>query len=330
MNHVELSIIVVSYNTRELTLECLRSLYTQTDGISFEVFVVDNASSDYSAEAIAESFPQVKMIRLDENIGFARANNLAAERARGDYLLLLNPDTVILDKAIQKLLSFAHTRPENGIYGGRTLFGDGTLNPSCCWARSTPWSEFCRTIGLSTLFRRNAAFDPESLGRWPRDTIREVDIVTGCFFLIRRNLWEHMNGFDPAFFMYGEEADLCLRARAAGARPIICPDAAIIHYGGRSETNRANKLVQMLRARRLLMQRHWTSRWISFGRATQTLAVLHRLMAYHSLAHLRLRAAKNASAAFTEVWRRRREWSAHSSPPTTIATDVGQTLLTDG
>lgn len=313
MSDVDVTIIIVSYNTKQLTLDCLRSVYAETDGFDFEVIVIDNASSDGSAEAIASEFPQVSLVRLGENVGFARANNLAARQAQGHYLLLLNPDTIVLDRAVRTLLTFAKARPENGIYGGRTLFGDGKLNPTSCWGRSTPWSEFCRAVGLSTLFRRSSVLDPESLGRWPRDTIREVDIVTGCFLLIRHDLWKRISGFDPEFFMYGEEVDFCLRARATGARPIICPDAVIVHYGGRSERHRANKLVQLLKSRRLLMQRHWTSRWMLFGDAMQTLAVLQRLMAYRLLAFLRLRAAHRTAATFAEVWRRRDEWRAHPS-----------------
>lgn len=318
----QLSIIVVSYNTCKLTLECLRSVFAETVRTSFELLVVDNASIDDSAAAIAAEFPQVRLITRSDNIGFAAANNLAANDARGEWLLLLNPDTVVLDGAVDKLVAFATHRsdadPRFGIFGGRTLFPDGSLNPTSCWMRPTPWSAFCGGSGLTYCLRKSRVFNPEAMPRWRRDTVREVDIVTGCFFLIRRSLWNELDGFDPAFFMYGEEADLCLRARTTGALPIICPDAAIIHYGGRSETHRARKLVQVLRARRLLMQRHWTSHWIPFGLAVQTLAVLHRLITYRLLTLLRWRAAKAAAAVFTEVWRRRNEWRVDSSALPTI------------
>src|SRR5690606_2943956 len=118
----------------------------------------------------------------------------------------------------------------------------GSLNPTSCWGRSTPWSEFCHAVGLSAAFRGSRLLNPEGLGSWRRDSVREVDIVTGCFLLLPRALWERLGGFHPDFFMYGEEADLCLRARRLGVRPIITPEATIVHYGGRSENKRIQKM----------------------------------------------------------------------------------------
>src|SRR5262249_52669728 len=233
------SIIVVSYRTRELTLECLRSIARETVGVSHEVLVVDNASGDGSAAAIAQEFPDVKLIALDGNVGFARANNIAAGEARGRYLLLLNPDTVVIDRAIDRLLEFAAEHPQARIWGGRTLYADRTLNPTSCWRRMSLWNVFCRTAGLTGLFPRSQLFNSECYGRWDRSTVRDVDIVTGCFLLIERDFWQRLGGFDARFFMYGEEADLCLRAAKLGARPAVTPNATIIHYGGASEQVRS-------------------------------------------------------------------------------------------
>ena len=121
----------------------------------------------------------------------------------------------------------------------------------------TLWSLFCRASGLTGLFPRSALFHSEAYGGWARDSVREVDIVTGCLLLIARTTWDRLGGFDRAFTMYGEEADLCLRARALGARPMITPEATIIHYGGASETVRADKMVRLLRAKRELVTRHF-------------------------------------------------------------------------
>lgn len=193
---ITLSIIIISYNTKEYTLECLRSVYEQTQGIAYEVLVVDNASADGSAEAIDQQYPAVTLIRSQENLGFARANNVAAEQARGEYLLLLNPDTVILDGALQKLHQFAVEHPSNLMYGGRTLYSDLSLNPTSCWRKPTLWSLFCYATGLVSIFRRNAFLDPESYGAWPRDSVRAVDIVTGCFLLIKKSFWDQLQGLD--------------------------------------------------------------------------------------------------------------------------------------
>ncbi len=249
------SILVISYNTREMTLACLASIAAETT-LPHEVIVLDNASSDGSAAAIAAAFPQIRLIASRENHGFAMGNNLAGAAARGDYILLLNPDTVVLERAIDRLVAFAERTPEAGIWGGRTLFGDGRLNPTSVFADLTLWSLFCRTSGLAILLKGSALFNPESYGAWDRGSEREVDVVQGSFFLIRRALWERMGGFDPTFVMYGEEADLCRRARAAGARPRMTPEATIIHYHGAASKSRASREIMTLKAKSTMIRRH--------------------------------------------------------------------------
>jgi GT2 family glycosyltransferase len=227
--------------------------------------VLDNASPDGSAEAIAAAIaegelPRTRLVASAVNHGFAGGNNFLAREARGLYLLLLNPDTLVLDRAIDRLLAFAEARPEAGIWGGRTLFADGSLNPKSVFGDQTLWGLVCRVSGLALLLPRSALFNPEELGGWARDTEREVDFVSGCFFLIRRALWERLGGFDPTFVMYGEEADLCRRARAVGARPRMTPEAAIVHYAGASTAKRSDKEVLVMTARATLARRH-LPRW---------------------------------------------------------------------
>jgi GT2 family glycosyltransferase len=303
------SVLVVSYNTRELTLACLRSVYEQTKGIEFEVIVVDNASADGSAEAIAAEFGQVKLIRSDRNLGFAGGNNLAAKQATGERLLLLNPDTVVLDAAVDRLVAFAGAHPEAGIFGGRTVFADRTLNPASCWRFPTVWSLLCIGTGLTSMFRKSGLFNPEAYGRWKRDTVRRVDIVSGCFLLIRRKLWDQLGGFDPAFFMYGEEADLCWRAAKAGERCLICPDAQIIHYGGASETVRADATVKLFVAKARLFARHWSrpGRW--FGVRMLDLWAWSRMVVMGALIWVRPGRAESYRT-WRDVWCRRAEWDS--------------------
>ena len=291
-----------------MTLACLQSLLEQTTDISFELIIVDNDSEDNSAQAITEDFSDINLIISKENLGFARANNLASKMAKGEYLLLLNPDTVVLDGAIQKLHAFARKHPCNRIYGGRTLYGDYSLNPFSCWKKSTIWSLFCYATGLVSLFRRNALFDPESYGSWQRDSVREVDIVTGCFLMIERKLWDQLEGFDPQFFMYGEDADLCLRAAQKGARPKITPDATIVHYGGASEKLRADKMIRLFRAKEQLIRRHWTPRSCLLGLTMLRISVLSRLMACTFLHRLGLRRFQPNAQSWSEIWQRRNEW----------------------
>jgi len=254
---LDLSILIVSYNSRAETCACLASVYRFPPSCSFEVILIDNASKDASADTIAAAFPQVSLIASAQNHGFAQGNNIAARAARGRRLLLLNPDTVVFRNSLTALLAFANANSDARIWGGRTLFADGTLNPASCWAQITLWSLFCSAVGLTRAFPRSALFNPEAFGGWPRDSERRVDIVSGCYLLIDRDLWCALGGFDPRFFMYAEEADLCLRAARYGARPMISPLSTIIHLGGASEPSQIEKVIKIHRGRVTLIRKHW-------------------------------------------------------------------------
>lgn len=314
----DVSIIVVSYNTAAMTQSALDSVLLQTKDVSYEVIAVDNASSDGSADMIDNHAIGAHLIRLDENIGFARANTLAARHARGKYILLLNPDTVVLDGAIDKLVAFARAYPKARIWGGRTVFSNGTLNPSSCWKRMTPWNVFCRTVGLTGLFPTSSLFNGEAYAGWNRDSVREVDIVSGCFFLIERELWDGLGGFDPLFFMYGEEADLCLRARGFSARPIVTPEATIVHYGGASERARAGKMVKLLAAKMALITRHWSPALAPAGQLLLALWPLTRWIACSARSALTgSRHAEATANEWHEIWARRAEWRMGYRAPAT-------------
>lgn len=305
---VDVSIIIISYNTEDMTLECLHSVYEQTRDISFEVIVLDNNSRDGSAEAIENSFPDIRLIKSSENLGFARANNQAAKESSGRYILLLNPDTLILVGAIQKLYAFALSRPEHRIYGGRTLFADHSLNPASCWRQQTLWGLVCYSFGLTSLFRKSPLFDPEGYGSWLRDCVREVDIISGCFLLTNKDFWEQLKGFDSDFFMYGEDADLCLRGIARGAKPIITPDAEIIHYGGASEKVRADKMVRLLRAKEDLLRHHWSPVKRKIGVFLFGFGVFARMVASRILKLISTKRFGGAADNWQEIWFRRKEW----------------------
>lgn len=305
---LDLSILVISYNTRETTLACLRSVCAQTRSSTFELILVDNASVDGSVGAIAGEFPQATLIQNRENQGFARANNLAASAARGEFLLLLNPDTLVLDGAIDRILAFTKADRDSGIVGGRTLFADRSLNPASCWGAPTLWSAFCEASGVSAIFRSSPIFNREAMPDWGRDNMREVDIVSGCFMLVRTDVWRTLGGFDTRFHMYGEDADLCMRARKAGYRCLICPDATIIHLGGASEPVKADKMVRLFTAKAQLFAAHWrpTRAWL--GVRTLDLWALTRLAAYSLAGIINCRYAKER-ATWRAIWSRRRLWS---------------------
>ncbi len=306
---IDLSVLVVSYNTRAMTAAALDSVLKETHLTRYEIIAVDNASHDGSAAVMAEHPSDPMVIALAENIGFARANNLAAKSARGRYLLLLNPDTVILNGAIDKLMVFARENPGARIWGGRTLFADGRTNPSSCWGQMTLWNLFCRATGLTGMFAGSEMFNGEAYGGWPCDGVRNVDIVSGCFFLIEKALWDDLGGFDPLFFMYGEEADLCLRARAFSAHPMVTPRASIVHYGGASERARSDKMVRLLAAKTSLITRHFSPLTAPLGRALLAAWPLSRTIALTLHAALTGNSTSSASAkVWHEIWARRSEW----------------------
>jgi N-acetylglucosaminyl-diphospho-decaprenol L-rhamnosyltransferase len=302
----EITVIIVSYNTRELTLKAIETLYTNAGDVHMRVIVWDNASADASAEAIAAAYPQVELIRCADNLGFAVANNRAAEMVRSEWILLLNPDTETHPRAVEALLRFAQAHPQAGIVGGRTVFPDGSLNPASCWNRITAWSLLCSALGLSRLFANSSFFNPEGIGGWQRDTIRHVDIVVGCFLLIPTSLWRQLGGFEQKYFMYGEEADLCLRAAKAGYRPMITPDAQIMHLVGAATPQLAPKLVQLTKARATLIRDHWSGVAQPFG-----LGLLLAWSFNHRIKSLLLgliRGQTPDNDAWTALWKRREEW----------------------
>ena len=302
----ELSVIVVNWNTRDLTLACLRSLFAETRETSLEVLLVDNGSHDGSAAAIAAEFPQVRLFAEAKNHGFAAANNLAAHHARGRHILLLNSDTEVLDGAVDRLMAFARATPQARIWGGRTVFADGRLNPQSAWGRVTLWSTLSFALGLTKAFPDSPLFNPEGLGGWDRGSERAVDIVSGCFFLIEASLWRDLGGFDPLFFMYGEEADLCARARQRGAAPRVTPAATIIHHGGAS-TTAIDMASYVSGAKVELARRTMNPLAASLTRTLLLGAVAVRAAAYGLLA--RLRPSSRATAQqWAKVWARRAEW----------------------
>lgn len=298
----DVSILVVTYKCREEARACLRSLAEPALGIAAEVLVLDNDSGDGTVEMVRAEFPDVQLTALDENVGFAAGVNRLASVAKGEYLLLLNPDTVVHPGAIEHLVGFARTRPRHGVYGGRTVNPDGTTHPASCWGKPTLWSLTCFATMLSTVFKGSRIFDPESLGPWKRDSIREVDIVTGCLMLVERPLWASLEGFDERFFMYGEDVDLALRAAALGRRPIITPDAVVTHEIGASAESRPDKMVLVHRGKAALIRKHWAQPRRSLGLSFLWVGVGLRALVG------RVTPARDASATWRAVWRARRRW----------------------
>jgi N-acetylglucosaminyl-diphospho-decaprenol L-rhamnosyltransferase len=301
----ELTVIVVTWNTRELTLRCLETLFDNTPDLRMQVIVVDNNSDDGSADAIARGFPQVHVIRNPGDFGFARANNVAMEIVDTEWVLLLNPDTEVHHRAINNLLAFSKKHPEAGITGGRTVFPDGSLNIASAWNKMTPWSLFCSFTGLSVVFSQTTFFNPEAIGGWKRDTERYVDIVQGSFLMIPTALWRRLGGFHPRYFMYGEEADLCLRAAALGYRPMITPDAQIMHLGG-AAAPRAVRMLQLWRSKATLVRGHWPRPLAPVGLSELWLCCATRRLG--SVVSGKLSGCSNRDDVWREMWEKRSDW----------------------
>ena len=230
---MDVSVIIVNWNTKKLLRDCLTSVYEQTMNIDYEVIVVDNGSTDGSTEMIKHNFPQVSLIQNKENRGFAAANNQAIATARGRYVLLLNSDTVVLDKAIEKTLAFADAHTEAGAVGCRVLNPNSTVQTTCFMFPSL-LNMLLSSTYLYKLFPKNRFFGREQMTWWLRNDVREVDVVTGCFILVRREAIEQVGTMDESFFMYGEETDWCYRLKKNGWKVMFTPVGQIIHFGGQS------------------------------------------------------------------------------------------------
>jgi GT2 family glycosyltransferase len=217
-----ISAIVVSFNTRDMTLDCLRALAASLDGIPSEILVVDNASDDDSVAAIRQHFPAVRLIAKETNAGFGAANNEAMRLAQGRFFLLLNSDAFPEKSAIATLLAYMQAHPKVGATGPRLLNADGSLQISC-HPFPTPLFAWRENLWLTRGYRS-----------WPHDTLRNVDFVIGACMLVRRETWEQVGGFDESYFMYSEEADWQYRMREAGWDRVFLPDARVTHLGGAS------------------------------------------------------------------------------------------------
>lgn len=292
------SVVLVSYNTREHTLKNLAALQAGTV-VPIEVLVVDNASTDNSAAAIGHAYPEVRVLRQPTNLGFGNAVNLGAAQARGRWILLINPDTEPIGDVIRTLVEFAATHPANRIYTGRTLRADHTDDGHSVHALPSLWGYCCFATGLSSVFRRSGRFNPDELPGLDRAIGGEVPAVSGCLLLIDRPLWEQLGGFTPDYFMYSEDIDLSTRARALGARPFLVPEAQLLHVGGAASST-VNKRIMVLRGKATYVRLRWTP-----GRARAAKA----LMAVGVL----LRAA--VGKGWRDVWMQRHTWLAGWPPP---------------
>jgi GT2 family glycosyltransferase/glycosyltransferase involved in cell wall biosynthesis len=248
----EVSVVIVSFNTRDLLERCLTDLGAQA-GVALQTIVVDNASSDGSRDLVRERFPAVELIELHENVGFARANNLAFERCRGEYVLLLNSDAFVHPGALSGLVAAAQRHPRAAAIGARLLNADGTLQRSA-WPFPDPVRLLLEAFGLHRILRRSRFY--EDLGTWLHDEERSVDFVIGACLLLRADALREVAGFDERFWIYGEEADLQRRLAGRGWSVMFAPTAQAIHIGGASEMASTLRLRHFYAGQRRFLRKH--------------------------------------------------------------------------
>lgn len=231
---MKLSVIVVNHNVKYFLEQALCSVRKATREVEAEVFVVDNASSDGSVDLVKAKFPEVRLIANRTNVGFATANNQAIREARGEYVLLLNPDTVVEEDIFEKTAQFMDRHPEAGALGVKTLDGRGHYLPESKRSLPKPSIAFYKMFGLSALFPKSKIFGQYHLTYLDENAVHEVDVLSGSFMLIRRSVFDKVGLLDETYFMYGEDIDFSYRMTRAGYKNYYFPRARIIHYKGES------------------------------------------------------------------------------------------------
>lgn len=255
----------------------MASVYAQTKDVEFEVIVVDNASVDGSPEMVKQEFPGAMLIANCENRGFASANNQGFVVAKGRYVLLLNSDTIILDHAIDKAVAFADTRADAGVIGCRVLNADRSLQTTCFMFPSM-LNMLLMSSYLYKVFPKSRFFGRARMSWWDRSDVREVDVVAGCFMLVRREAMDRVGGMDEQFFMYSEETDWCYRFWQAGWKVIYAPVCEIIHYLGASSKQRQQQMtLQVWGSTLQFFRKHSTA--LVYGAACSLVALFFMLRA---------------------------------------------------
>lgn len=294
------SVIIVTYNSARDIGPCLNALERLTDAPPYEVVVIDNGSSDGTADLIEAQYPDVRLVRSSENLGFSGACNKGAKQTTGKYIMLVNPDARVAPRCMRSLVDFLETRQDVAIAGGRAVNRDGTVDPTSCWGAPSLWSMACFATGFTTTFRNSPVFNPESLGKWARDSERRVDIVTGFLLMCRRRVWDELGGLDEAYFLYAEDADFCIRAARVGFAAWITPDAEVEHAGGASSPVPGRKASMLLRGKVTLMLRLWPT-WRAF------LGIRLLLFGVWLRSHGSSR-GKDVPSPWADAWRARDTW----------------------
>jgi GT2 family glycosyltransferase len=255
---MDVSVIIVNWNTKKVLRDCLSSVCEQTKDLDYEIIVIDNASIDGSTEMVRDEFQQVILVENVENRGFAAANNQGIALAKGRYILLLNSDTIVCDNAIEKTVRYADSLPNAAVVGCQVLENSDTIQMTCFRFPSVAHI-FLSASGLSKLFKRNKILGRERMLWWDRKSEREVDVVSGMFMLVRRDAIDEVGFMDEDYFLYFEETDWCYRFAKAGWKRMFWPGARIVHCngGGKSSDQASVRMfVQFQKSRCIFFKKH--------------------------------------------------------------------------
>lgn len=303
---LKVSVIVVNYNTRAMTLECLHVLHHNLTGIPAEVFVVDNASTDESAGAIRNAFPGVRLIENAENRGFGAANNQAIRIARGDYILLLNSDAFPKPHAIEQLASYLDGHPDVAIVGPRLLNRDGSLQKSC-YRFPSAFRAACDYLLLTAAFPNNPIVG--DYRGWAHDHERDVEFVIGACMLVRKSAIDAVGLFDEDFFFYGEEADWCRRFRVAGWKVRFIPGPDVSHLNGASGAAQSSRVFdEFRRAQERFVRKHHGVLGLAVMRIVVVIGALMRIAVFSATA-LFSRAGRERRLDTVRKWGRILVWT---------------------
>lgn len=241
---MDLSIVIVSYNTVDVLRDCLSSVIQNTENIEYEIWVVDNQSKDGSADMVESEFPQVKLIRNSINGGFSQANNLAIRQCmESKYVLILNPDTIVPKGTLVECVDFMEKDKEIGCLGCKVVKVNGTLDKACKRGFPSPWNSLCYLMKLDKLFPNNKKFGGYNATFIHEDEESEIDSLVGAFMMLRKEAIEQVGLLDETFFMYGEDIDWCYRIKQAGWKNYYHPKVNIIHYKGESSKKQSTRMI---------------------------------------------------------------------------------------
>ena len=258
---MKLSVIIVNYNVRYFLEQCLHSVYKALEGIPAEVFVVDNASVDGSVQMVRESFSCVNIIANQVNVGFSKANNQALQICKGQYVLLLNPDTVVEEQTFHKIIGFMDQRPEAGGLGVKMVDGKGVFLPESKRGLPTPFVSFCKISGLSSIFKKSATLNRYHLGHLDKEKNHSVEILSGAFMWMRKTALDQVGLLDESFFMYGEDIDLSWRLILGGWKNYYFAETSIIHYKGEStKKGSLNYVFVFYQAMAIFARKHFSNK----------------------------------------------------------------------